>query len=203
MALTTRHLNTGDPAAPRCGFSRKAVELLRRHDISFASFDILTDEDVRSGLKELFEWPTFPQLYVRGSLIGGLDILQEMAEDTSTPLREQLELTEADIVPMPESIDDRLKKLINQAPVVLFMKGNRDTPKCGFSRSIVTLLQGDDVEFSTFDILEDEEVRQELKVYSNWPTYPQLYVNGALVGGLDIVKEMKDEGSLKEQLFIN
>ena len=193
---------TGDPSAPRCGFSRKAVELLRNNNISFATFDILTDDEVRSGLKELFEWPTFPQLYVRGSLIGGLDILNEMAEDTSTPLRDQLELTDADIVPMPENINDRLKKLINKAPVMLFMKGNPDEPRCGFSRTIVEMLKNDDVEFSTFDILEDEEVRQELKEYSNWPTYPQLYVNGSLVGGLDIVQEMKEEGPLKEQLMM-
>jgi Grx4 family monothiol glutaredoxin len=192
----------GSSDAPRCGFSRKTVELLRSNNISFATFDILTDEEVRAGLKEMFEWPTFPQLYVRGSLMGGLDILNEMAEDTSTPLRDQLELTDDDIVPLPESIDDRLKKLLNSAPVLLFMKGSPDAPQCGFSRSIVGLLQDDGVEFSTFDILEDEEVRQELKRYSNWPTYPQLYVNGSLVGGLDIVEEMKEEGPLKEQLMM-
>ena len=191
----------GSPDAPRCGFSRKIVELLRAHNISFASFDILTDEEVRAGLKELFEWPTFPQLYVRGTLIGGLDILKEMADDDSTSLRDQLELTDSDIVPIPASIDDRLKEIINKAPVMLFMKGSPNAPKCGFSRSIVELLQDADVEFSTFDILEDEEVRQELKVYSNWPTYPQLYVKGVLIGGLDIVREMQDEGPLKEQLM--
>lgn len=193
----------GAPDAPRCGFSRKTVELLRSNNISFASFDILTDEDVRAGLKELFEWPTFPQLYVRGALIGGLDILNEMAEDKDTPLRDQLELTDADIVPLPESLDDRLKRLINKTPVVLFMKGSVDEPRCGFSRSIVEILQEEAIDFSTFDILGDDEVREELKRYSNWPTYPQLYVSGSLVGGLDIVKEMKEEGPLKEQLMMN
>lgn len=191
----------GSPDAPKCGFSRKIVELLRNNKIAFASFDILTDDSVRNGLKELYNWPTYPQLYVRGSLIGGLDILNEMASDTSSSLKDQLELTDSDIVPEPPSIDERLKALINKAPIMLFMKGSAAEAKCGFSQAIVQILQSEDLEFSTFDILEDEEVRQELKRYSNWPTYPQLYVNGTLVGGLDIVKEMKAEGPLREQLF--
>lgn len=192
----------GTPDAARCGFSRKIVELLKSQNIAFASFDILTDESVRNGLKVLFNWPTFPQLYVHGSLIGGLDILTEMAADTSSTLIEQLNLSDADILPKLESIDDRLKRLINKAPVVLFMKGNTETPKCGFSRTMVQILQKESIAFDTFDILEDEIVRQELKRYSNWPTYPQLYVNGSLVGGLDIVQEMQEEGPLKEQLSL-
>lgn len=74
---------------------------------------------------------------------------------------------------------------------MLFMKGNPSEPKCGFSRQVVALLNDESIQFGTFDILNDEEVRQGLKQFSNWPTYPQLYVNGALIGGLDILKEMK------------
>lgn len=66
---------------PRCGFSRKAVALLREHKIKFDSFDILSDNEVRQGLKKFSNWPTYPQLYVDGKLVGGLDILKEMAED--------------------------------------------------------------------------------------------------------------------------
>jgi Grx4 family monothiol glutaredoxin len=68
----------GQPGAPRCGFSRQIVEILQTNQIPFASFDILTDEDVRAGLKVYSEWPTYPQLYVQGSLIGGSDIISEM-----------------------------------------------------------------------------------------------------------------------------
>jgi Grx4 family monothiol glutaredoxin len=188
----------GVPDAPRCGFSRKIVELLRSHNITFASFDILTDEAVRSGLKVLYSWPTYPQLYVRGSLIGGLDILTEMAADASSPLIEQLGLSQSTTLSL-ESIDDKLKRLTTSAPVVLFMKGSPSEPRCGFSRSMVQLLRDDGVEFDSFDILKDDEVRQELKRFSNWPTYPQLYVKGSLVGGLDIVTEMKKDGSLLAQ----
>jgi len=94
----------------------------------------------------------------------------------------------------------KLSRLLHIAPVVLFMKGSPDAPRCGFSRQIVDVLKQNDVPFATFDILSDEDVRQGLKTYSDWPTYPQLYVNGALIGGLDIVKELADGGNLKEQL---
>ncbi|CAN0329604.1 unnamed protein product, partial [Hapterophycus canaliculatus] len=74
---------------------------------------------------------------------------------------------------------------------MVFMKGTPDAPRCGFSRTLVGLLREENIEFESFDILEDNAVRQALKDLSNWPTYPQLYVQGELVGGLDIVKEMK------------
>ena len=76
------------------------------------------------------------------------------------------------------------------------MKGEPAAPRCGFSSKIVALLNDEKVKFSSFDILTDNAVREGLKSYSNWPTYPQLYVQGKLVGGLDIVKELKEEGEL-------
>lgn len=85
---------------------------------------------------------------------------------------------------------------------MLFMKGSPDQPRCGFSRQTVEVLSENDIQFASFDILSDEEVRAGLKVFSDWPTYPQVYVHGTLVGGLDILKEMLATGSasLKEQL---
>ncbi|KAH9902394.1 glutaredoxin [Cubamyces lactineus] len=100
----------------------------------------------------------------------------------------------------PEELNERLRKLMNQSKVVLFMKGSPDQPRCGFSRRIVDLLRSQGVEFSSFDILSDESVRQGLKVLNNWPTFPQLIINGEFVGGLDVVKEMVDNGELKEML---
>lgn len=97
-------------------------------------------------------------------------------------------------------LDERLRTLTHQAPVMLFMKGTPETPRCGFSRQAVALLQEEKVRFETFDILSDEEVRQGLKTFSNWPTYPQLYAEGKLVGGLDIMKELKEEGELAGSL---
>ena len=105
-----------------------------------------------------------------------------------------------DAVPEAESLDSRLEKLINMAPVVLFMKGAPEAPRCGFSRQICDVLKESSIPFASFDILSDNDVREGLKKHSDWPTYPQLYVNGTLVGGLDVVKEMMAEGDLKEQL---
>lgn len=93
-----------------------------------------------------------------------------------------------------------LHKLTNQSPVMLFVKGDRYLPQCGFSARIMELLDVLNVEYETFDILEDEEVRQELKEYSNWPTYPQLYVEGKFIGGLDITEELYEKKELQKIL---
>ncbi|XP_051770882.1 glutaredoxin 3 [Ctenopharyngodon idella] len=176
----------GSPQEPRCGFSRQIVQILKDHNVQYSSFDILSDEEVRQGLKTYSNWPTYPQVYVNGDLIGGLDILKELVESG------ELENT----FPKTVSLENRLKSLINKSPVMLFMKGNKEAAKCGFSRQILEIMNSTGVEYDTFDILVDEEVRQGLKTYSNWPTYPQLYVKGDLIGGLDIVKELKENGEL-------
>jgi len=98
------------------------------------------------------------------------------------------------------SLEERLKKLINKAPCMLFMKGDPANPRCGFSRTIVSLLDGYKADYQSFDILQDNTVREGLKKFSNWPTYPQLYVNGELLGGLDIIKEMSESGELESML---
>ncbi|XP_006880186.1 PREDICTED: glutaredoxin-3 [Elephantulus edwardii] len=176
----------GTPQEPRCGFSKQMVEILNKHNIQFSSFDIFSDEEVRQGLKAYSSWPTYPQLYVSGELIGGLDIVKELEASG------ELDTT----CPKAPKLEERLKELTNKAAVMLFMKGTKQEAKCGFSKQILEILNSTNVEYETFDILEDEEVRQGLKAYSNWPTYPQLYVKGELIGGLDIVKELKENGEL-------
>ncbi|KAG7276559.1 hypothetical protein CRUP_019609 [Coryphaenoides rupestris] len=180
----------GSPQEPRCGFSRTIVGLLKEHNVQFSSFDILSDEEVRQGLKTYSNWPTYPQLYVKGELVGGVDIVRELAESGEL----------ANTCPKSLSLEERLKALINRSPVMLFMKGNKEEARCGFSRQSLALLSATGVEYDTFDILSDEEVRQGLKTYSNWPTYPQLYVKGELVGGVDIVKELAESGELEAAL---
>ncbi|XP_025095704.1 glutaredoxin-3-like [Pomacea canaliculata] len=180
----------GSAEQPRCGFSRQIVELLNQQNIKYSTFDILADEEVRQGLKAYSNWPTFPQLYVNGELIGGLDIVKEMVE--SGELKS--------ILPASVDLNARLKDLTNRASVMLFMKGSPENPRCGFSKTMVGILNETGVKYDTFDILADEEVRQGLKAFSNWPTYPQLYVKGELLGGLDIIKEMKENGELQDAL---
>ncbi|KAG5463506.1 MAG: hypothetical protein BJ554DRAFT_6859 [Olpidium bornovanus] len=94
----------------------------------------------------------------------------------------------------------RLKLLVGSAPVMLFMKGTPGEPRCGFSKKIVDLLNAQGVRFGSFDILTDDEVRQGLKEYSDWPTYPQLYVKEELVGGLDIVQQLVESGEFKRMV---
>lgn len=99
---------------------------------------------------------------------------------------------------LPEVQKGELHKLVNSRPVMLFMKGTPEEPRCAFSRKVVDALQAVGAEFGSFDILSDETVRQSMKVYSNWPTFPQLYAKGELIGGCDIVLEMQQSGELKE-----
>lgn len=97
----------------------------------------------------------------------------------------------------------QIESLLNSSKVVLFMKGNADMPMCGFSANSVAILRQLGVPFKTFNILNDPEIRQGLKEYSNWPTYPQLYVKGQLIGGNDILTAMYQSGELQEFLKNN
>lgn len=93
---------------------------------------------------------------------------------------------------------ERIKSHLASAPVVLFMKGTPDFPQCGFSAQTVAALRASGASFNAVNIFEDPEMREALKRYSNWPTYPQLYVGGELVGGCDIVLDMARSGELKQ-----
>ncbi|CAK9440957.1 uncharacterized protein LODBEIA_P48260 [Lodderomyces beijingensis] len=101
--------------------------------------------------------------------------------------------TQAGSEPEPEEseevLNERLTKLTTAAPIMLFMKGSPSSPQCGFSRQLVAILREHQVRFGFFDILKDDSVRQGLKKFSDWPTFPQLYINGEFQGGLDIIKE--------------
>jgi monothiol glutaredoxin len=94
----------------------------------------------------------------------------------------------------------RIEKLLTENQIVLFMKGTQNFPMCGFSSRACAILQDLGVKFADVNILEDEELRQGIKEYGNWPTIPQLYINKQLVGGSDIMMEMYQNGELQELL---
>tara|TARA_Y100001935_G_C17250896_1_gene480915 strand:+ start:629 stop:946 length:318 start_codon:yes stop_codon:yes gene_type:complete len=98
-------------------------------------------------------------------------------------------------------IKKKISDLINENSVCLFMKGTPDSPQCGFSMTVSNILKHLNVEFKGINVLEDENIRQGIKDYSDWPTIPQLYIQGDFVGGCDIVKEMFEKGELKD-LFL-
>lgn len=102
-----------------------------------------------------------------------------------------------------QELSQQIDSLLKSAKIVVFMKGNADMPMCGFSANTTAILKHLGVPFKTFNILNDEEIRQGLKEHSNWPTYPQVYVNGKLIGGNDIVTEMFQSGELQEYLANN
>lgn len=97
-------------------------------------------------------------------------------------------------------VNERIKEQIGNNPVILYMKGTPDFPQCGFSGQTVAALKSVGKPFAYVNIFEDPEIREGLKAYSNWPTFPQLYVNGELVGGCDIVVEMYNSGELQQLL---
>ena len=98
------------------------------------------------------------------------------------------------------STNDDIKKIINNNDVCLFMKGTPESPQCRYSMAFTNLLKHLNVEFKSINVLENEDMRQGIKDFSDWPTIPQLYVKGEFIGGCDIVKEMFEKGELKELL---
>ena len=96
------------------------------------------------------------------------------------------------------NVNDRIKDFNKNNEVVLYMKGNPTFPQCGFSSTVVQILKHIGVNFKSYDVLQDEELREGVKNYSNWPTIPQLYVKEEFVGGCDIIREMFESGELKQ-----
>lgn len=103
----------------------------------------------------------------------------------------------------PNPIRDAIAQAIDENPVILFMKGTPEQPMCGFSARTVAALQALDAPFAAVDILPDPRIRQELSALSQWPTIPQLFVKGELVGGCDIITEMYESGELAETLGVD
>ncbi|WP_445367677.1 Grx4 family monothiol glutaredoxin [Methylomonas sp. BW4-1] len=95
---------------------------------------------------------------------------------------------------------DRIQAQLASHPVVLYMKGTPDFPQCGFSSRVVQVLRACNADYAHINIFEDPEVREALKEYSHWPTYPQLYINGELIGGCDIVIDLFNKGELNNML---
>ena len=95
-------------------------------------------------------------------------------------------------------INEKIKNLLNDNKVCLFMKGTPDSPQCGFSMAVANILKHLNVDFKGVNVLEDDNLRQGIKDFSDWPTIPQLYVEQEFIGGCDIVKEMFEKGELKK-----
>ena len=100
---------------------------------------------------------------------------------------------------MGENIKEGIQKIINENDVCLFMKGTPDSPQCGFSMAVSNVLKHIGINFKGINVLENENLRQGIKDFSDWPTIPQLYIKGEFIGGCDIVKEMFENGELNKK----
>ena len=98
------------------------------------------------------------------------------------------------------NVQEQIKNVVEENTIMLFMKGSPDFPQCGFSGRLVQILQACGVQFASADVLSDDQIRQGIKDFSNWPTIPQLYINGEFIGGSDIVTEMYESGELQAKL---
>ena len=103
---------------------------------------------------------------------------------------------------MDSALKARIEALVASSPIVVFMKGSKLMPQCGFSNNVVQILNALAVPFETFDVLSDAEIRQGIKEFSDWPTIPQVYVNGEFIGGSDILIELYNSGELRETLAV-
>lgn len=191
----------GPRTAPACGWSEMMLDLLTNSRVKFTATDVLANPRVRSGLKEVFNFTTYPQVFVRGERIGDVDTLKEIINKEGVGVGG---LAAHLNVATSEDLKSKLTRLTSQKKIVLFMKGSPDAPRCGFSSRAVGELKKCNVDvspsskdFASVDILEHEDVRTGMKEFSQWPTFPQLYINGSFVGGLDIMNEMAQEGDLQ------
>lgn len=202
----------GSPEKTNCVFSKKVVEILQEEGVAFGSFDVLTDDEIREAVKLYANWPAYPQLFCNGSLIGGSDIVVALHEngELSNVFRDQgfdgsgSSSGVADsITGLNDKLLSQLKGLVNAKPVMVFLEGKNDQPKGYSGNSIIEILGEERAPFETFDVLLDEEVKEGLKMLSNWSAYPQVYVKGEFIGGSDIVSEMHKSGELKRLLSEN
>jgi monothiol glutaredoxin len=103
---------------------------------------------------------------------------------------------------MTPELKERLDNLTQQHKILVFMKGNKLMPQCGFSNNVVQILNVLGVPYETVDVLADSEIRQGIKEYSNWPTIPQVYINGEFIGGSDIMVELYQKGELQQKVEV-
>lgn len=199
---------------PMCGFSDKMVRIVKacvgERFVDVNCLDEGQFPGLRDGIKRFSQWPTIPQLYVGGEFVGGSDVamemyeqgsLQQMFEDAIDDSKSKVD-EEAPSEPM--SVHDQIKYLVENNRVVCFMKGTMNMPLCGFSDRMVGILKAClNENFVTVNCLDEDRnpgLREGIKSYSNWPTLPQLYVDGELVGGSDVVMQLYQDGELETML---
>ena len=142
---------------------------------------------VRSAIEKHANSPTESNKHTNGGVTTNNVKTPNGNKVQAAPPMTNTQLKDTETSTSKEDLHQRLSNLVKAAPVMLFMKGTPSAPQCGFSRQIVAILRENTVKYGFFNILADDEVRQGLKEFADWPTFPQLWIDGELVGGLDIV----------------
>jgi len=184
----------GTPAGPRCKFSKQLLRFLMDLNITrIAYHDILEDPLVRESLKVFSNWKTYPQVYLGGKLLGGVDIVKA--------LHAKGELL-GQIPPecFGKGLYPRIRKIVDQQHLMLFMKGTPDEPKTDEDKQAVSILKQAGVEFGSFDVSSAEDIANGAPVYGFFTGYPQLFVGGEPLGGLQMLAEKQGQGKLAEAL---
>lgn len=179
----------GTPASPKSRRSLKMRRILNGYE--YAHFDLTTDQILAQWLQVYTATKSVPLYFIDGKLQGSVE---ELIEHTKTG-----ELFKT----LDQDLNIRLGKITTSSKYMVAMMGSKEEPICGFSKRLIALLDTYNIDFDTFDISFDSEVCEGLKKFSNWPTYPQVYVEGELIGGYDICCQMHDDGSLRQALKLN
>ena len=181
----------GEPTEPREADARDLIQLFREAGVGFSCFDLLGSPEVEPAIRARSGVIEGSILYVEGALF---PVAEALALDSEALRLRMPESTRG--MTEQEAVHEHCLELANSAHVVVFMKGTVEEPKCGFSNKMLTLLMSRGVKFGTVNILIEPLVRAEMKEISKWKTYPQLYVEGKFVGGLDVAKALDEEGEL-------
>jgi len=182
----------GTPSFTKTDSSKKLAQILSDNGIRYNCFDVsVISEEMKNKIKEKLGDHQFPFLVVDKIVLGDANAIEKFASTNQLVSK----IPAGEVI---QNLKDKIQKLFNQAPVMLFMKGNPEAPQCGFSKRIVEILNRYHVDFNSFNILSDQEIRDGIKDVSGWKTYPQLYVEGKLVGGIDIVEELDESNEFEE-----
>lgn len=185
----------GTPDDPFCKYSKSFMELMKNSGIKYKSFDIFKDESLRCWLRLYSGWKTYPQLYINGKIIGGVDKLKELMDKNEFLNLIPHECTREGTILF-------IEKYLKTHPVVVFGKGLPGMNKCKATEEMYSILKKFNIKFETFDILKDEMARELLKEFTGFKFYPMLFLHERLKGGLKWLKEVTEKHKIWEHVFI-
>jgi Grx4 family monothiol glutaredoxin len=165
----------GTPQEPKCKFSKALIRFLMDQNVTkFGYYDILSDANVREALKVHSNWKTYPQLYVSGKLIGGLDVVKELHADSAF-------IPQVPASALGKGLFPRLRALVDTKPTMLFIEGSQGAPETKEGTLAVKALRDMSIDFGCFDVRSDASIMNGLKQYGHVLTYPQLWVKSDVV----------------------